>query len=139
MRWWRRRRRARSTGRRLRHEVLQHRNRRVRRRSRRRRLIVRVGVLGATGAVGSTILEVLAERGFPADEVVAFASERSAGTEVGFAGSTLRCRALDGGSIAGLDLVLASAGGAVSADWAPRFVDAGAVVVDNTSYWRMHD
>jgi aspartate-semialdehyde dehydrogenase len=89
--------------------------------------------------VGSTILEVLAERGFPADEVVAFASERSAGTEVGFAGSTLRCRALDGGSIAGLDLVLASAGGAVSADWAPRFVDAGAVVVDNTSYWRMHD
>ena len=100
---------------------------------------MRVGVLGATGAVGSTILEVLAERGFPADEVVAFASERSAGTEVGFAGSTLRCRALDGGSIAGLDLVLASAGGAVSADWAPRFVDAGAVVVDNTSYWRMHD
>jgi aspartate-semialdehyde dehydrogenase len=100
---------------------------------------VRVGVLGATGAVGSTILDVLAERGFPADEVVAFASERSAGTEVAFAGSTLRCRALEGDSIAGLDLVLASAGGAVSAEWAPRFVDAGAVVVDNTSYWRMHD
>jgi aspartate-semialdehyde dehydrogenase len=100
---------------------------------------VRVGVLGATGAVGSTILDVLAERGFPADELVAFASERSAGAEVGFAGSTLRCRALEADSIAGLDLVLASAGGAVSAEWAPRFVDAGAVVVDNTSYWRMHD
>jgi aspartate-semialdehyde dehydrogenase len=71
--------------------------------------------------------------------LVAFASERSAGAEVGFAGSTLRCQALEADSIAGLDLVLASAGGAVSAEWAPRFVDAGAVIVDNTSYWRMHD
>src|SRR5204863_1001503 len=90
-------------------------------------------------AVGSTILEVLAERGFPVEEVVPFASERSAGVEVSFGGSTLRCRPLEAEAIADLDLVLSSAGGGVSAEWAPRLVEAGAVVVDNTSYWRMHD
>ena len=99
----------------------------------------RVGVLGATGAVGSTILEVLAERGFPADEVVPFASERSAGRELDWNGGSLQVRALSDETIQGLDLVLSSAGGAVSAEWAPRLVDAGAVVVDNTSYWRMHE
>jgi aspartate-semialdehyde dehydrogenase len=99
----------------------------------------RVGVLGATGAVGSTILEVLAEREFPASEVVPLASERSAGTRVPFAGDELEVRALSEESIRGLDLVLSSAGGAVSAEWAPRIIEAGAVVVDNTSYWRMHD
>jgi aspartate-semialdehyde dehydrogenase len=99
----------------------------------------RVGVVGATGAVGSTLLEVLAERGFPASEVVAFASERSAGKRVPFAGAELECRTLSEESIRGFDLVLSSAGGAISAEWAPRFVAAGAVVVDNTSYWRMHE
>jgi len=99
----------------------------------------RVGVVGATGAVGSTILEVLAERGFPASEVVAYASERSAGKEVPFNGTVLECRRLTDDAIDGLDLVLSSAGGAVSAEWAPRLVEAGAVVVDNTSYWRMND
>jgi len=98
----------------------------------------RVGVVGATGAVGSTMLEVLAERGFPASEVVPFASGRSAGLKVGFNGSQLECRPLSAESIGGLDLVLSSAGGSVSAEWAPRLVEAGAVVVDNTSYWRMH-
>jgi aspartate-semialdehyde dehydrogenase len=99
----------------------------------------RVGVVGATGAVGSTILEVLAERGFPASEVVPYTSERSAGREIPFNGTVLECRRLADGAIDGLDLVLSSAGGAVSAEWAPRLVAAGAVVVDNTSYWRMHD
>jgi aspartate-semialdehyde dehydrogenase len=99
----------------------------------------RVGVLGATGAVGSTILEVLAERRFPAAEVVPLASERSAGKRVAFGASELEVRALSEESIQGLDLVLSSAGGAVSSEWAPRIVEAGAVVVDNTSYWRMHD
>jgi aspartate-semialdehyde dehydrogenase len=99
----------------------------------------RVGVVGATGAVGSTMLEVLAERGFPASEVVPFASERSAGKKVAFGGRELECRPLATETIRGLDLVLSSAGGAVSAEWAPRLVDAGAVVVDNTSFWRMHD
>src|SRR5690242_740041 len=99
----------------------------------------RVGVLGATGAVGGTILAVLEERGFPADEVVPFASQRSAGKRIEWNGTELECRALDEETIQGLDVVLSSAGGAVSSEWAPRFVDAGAVVVDNTSYWRMHD
>src|SRR4051795_1814419 len=99
----------------------------------------RVGVLGATGAVGSTILEVLAERSFPVREVVAFASERSAGKQVDFNGSALECVPLSDETIAGLDVVLSSAGGAVSAEWAPRLAEAGAVVVDNTSYWRMYE
>ena len=99
----------------------------------------RVGVLGATGAVGSTILGVLAEREFPASEVVPFASERSAGRELEWNGSVLECRALSDETIQGLDIVLSSAGGAVSAEWAPRLVEADAVVVDNTSYWRMQD
>jgi aspartate-semialdehyde dehydrogenase len=99
----------------------------------------RVGVVGATGAVGSMILEVLAERSFPASEVVPYASDRSAGKQIPFNGTVLECRRLAEDSIGGLDLVLTSAGGSISAEWAPRLVDAGAVVVDNTSYWRMHD
>ncbi len=99
----------------------------------------RVGVLGATGLVGSTILDVLTERGFPASEVVPFASERSVGKEIEWNGSVLECRPPSEETIQGLDVVLSSAGGAVSAEWAPRLVEAGAVVVDNTSHWRMHD
>ncbi|HEX8959927.1 MAG TPA: aspartate-semialdehyde dehydrogenase [Solirubrobacterales bacterium] len=99
----------------------------------------RVGVLGATGAVGSTILGVLAERRFPAAEVVPFASERSEGRRIEWNGSALECRVLNEETIRGLDVVLSSAGGTVSAEWAPRMVEAGAVVVDNTSHWRMHD
>jgi aspartate-semialdehyde dehydrogenase len=99
----------------------------------------RVGVLGATGAVGSTILAVLAERGFPASEIVALASERSAGKRVPFADGEIEVREISDEAIQGLDIVLSSAGGAVSSEWAPRIVEAGAVVVDNTSFWRMHD
>jgi aspartate-semialdehyde dehydrogenase len=99
----------------------------------------RVGVLGATGLVGTTILELLAQRGFPAAEVVPFASERSAGKTLDWGGEELQVRALSYETIQGLDLVLSSAGGTVSAEWAPKLVEAGAVVVDNTSYWRMHD
>ena len=102
-------------------------------------MTLRVGVVGATGAVGSTILRVLEERSFPASEVVAFASERSAGARVPFAEGELECRPLADETISGLDLVLSSAGGAVSSEWAPRLAAAGAVVVDNTSFWRMHD
>jgi aspartate-semialdehyde dehydrogenase len=99
----------------------------------------RVGVLGATGAVGSTMLAVLAEREFPAAEVVPFASRRSAGRSIEWAGRELEVRELGEETIEGLDVVLSSAGGAVSSEWAPKLVDAGAVVVDNTSYWRMHE
>lgn len=100
---------------------------------------LRVGVLGATGAVGSTILQVLGERSFPVAELVPFASERSAGRSISFAGAEIECVALSDETIAGLDLVISSAGGSVSSEWAPRLVAAGAVVVDNTSFWRMHE
>jgi aspartate-semialdehyde dehydrogenase len=99
----------------------------------------RVGVLGATGLVGTTILEVLTERGFPASEVVPFASERSVGKQIEWNGSVLECRPLSQETIQGLDVVLSSAGGSVSAEWAPQLVEAGAVVVDNTSHFRMRD
>jgi len=99
----------------------------------------RVGVLGATGLVGTTILELLAARDFPAAEVIPFASERSAGKTLEWTGKALEVRPLTDETIQGLDLVLSSAGGSVSAEWTPRFVAAGATVVDNTSYWRMHD
>jgi aspartate-semialdehyde dehydrogenase len=99
----------------------------------------RVGVVGATGAVGSTILEVLAQRKFPVAEVRPLASARSAGSKVSFAGSDTEVQELTDETIQGLDLILSSAGGTVSAEWAPRWIEAGAVVVDNTSYWRMHE
>jgi len=98
----------------------------------------RVGVLGATGAVGSTILSVLAERDFPISELVPLASQRSAGRRVKFAGEQLVVVEVSDETIQGLDIVLSSAGGSVSAEWAPKMIAAGAVVVDNTSFWRMH-
>lgn len=99
----------------------------------------RVGVLGATGLVGTTILDLLAQRDFPVAELIPFASERSAGKQIEWRGEALSCRPLSEEGIQGLDLVLSSAGGAVSAEWTPRLVEAGATVVDNTSYWRLHD
>jgi aspartate-semialdehyde dehydrogenase len=99
----------------------------------------RVGVLGATGLVGSTIIELLAARGFPVAELRPLASERSAGKTIEFGSKVLTVQAVSEESIEGLDLVLSSAGGSVSAEWTPKIVEAGATVVDNTSYWRMHD
>ncbi len=99
----------------------------------------RVGVVGATGAVGSTILEVLAQRRFPVEELRPFASERSAGRRLPYGDGEAECVPLAEGTISGLDLVISSAGGAISSEWAPRFIAAGAVVVDNTSFWRMHE
>src|SRR5436190_20440296 len=100
---------------------------------------MRVAVVGATGAVGSTMLGVMRERGFPADEVIAFASERSVGREIDFGDKVLSCNALSDKTIQGFDIALFSAGGSTSGDWAPRFAEAGAVVVDNSSRWRMSD
>jgi aspartate-semialdehyde dehydrogenase len=94
----------------------------------------RVAVVGATGAVGRIMLEVLAARGFAASEIVPFASERSAGRELDGAGVVV---ALREDTIAGFDLALFSAGGGTSREWSPRFAAAGAVVVDNSSAWRM--
>src|SRR5213078_2921448 len=94
----------------------------------------RVAIAGATGAVGSTILEVLAERKFPVAEVRPLASARSAGSKVRFADGELEVLEMTDESIQGLDLILSSAGGKVSSEWAPKWIDAGAVVVDNTSF-----
>ncbi|HET8954775.1 MAG TPA: aspartate-semialdehyde dehydrogenase [Solirubrobacterales bacterium] len=99
----------------------------------------RVGVLGATGLVGTTIIELLASRGFPVAELRPLASERSAGKTIEFGSKVLSVHAVSDETIQGLDLVLSSAGGSVSAEWTPKMVEAGSTVVDNTSYWRMHD
>jgi aspartate-semialdehyde dehydrogenase len=100
---------------------------------------VNVAVVGATGAVGTRMLQVLAERNFPADSVRALASERSAGKEVKFGDQTITVEALDAVDLSEFDLALFSAGGSISEAWGPKFVEAGAVVVDNSSFWRMHD
>jgi aspartate-semialdehyde dehydrogenase len=100
---------------------------------------VRVAVVGATGAVGSTILGVMRERSFAADEIVPFASERSAGRTIDYGDTDLTVAALSEDAVRGFDLALFSAGSAISAEWAPRFAEAGAVVVDNSSQWRMAD
>jgi aspartate-semialdehyde dehydrogenase len=100
---------------------------------------VRVAVVGATGAVGSTILGVMRERSFAADEIVPFASERSAGRTIDYGDQDLTVASLSDDAVQGFDLALFSAGSAISADWTPKFADAGAVVVDNSSQWRMED
>jgi aspartate-semialdehyde dehydrogenase len=98
----------------------------------------RVAVVGATGAVGREMLKTLAERRFPADEVAAIASDRSAGAEVSF-GETqvLKVKSLDSFDFHGWDIGLFSPGAAVSAVHAPRAAAAGCVVIDNTSQFRM--
>ena len=96
----------------------------------------RVAVVGATGQVGTLMLELLRERSFPAREIVPFASTRSVGRELE---GGLVVQGLDEQSIHGFDLALFSAGGSTSGEWAPRFADAGAVVIDNSSRWRMHE
>jgi aspartate-semialdehyde dehydrogenase len=100
---------------------------------------MRVAVVGATGAVGSTMLGIMRERAFPADEIVPFASARSAGRKIDYGDELLEVRELTEESIQGFDIALFSAGGSTSGEWAPRFADAGAVVVDNSSRWRMND
>ncbi len=96
-----------------------------------------VAVVGATGAVGEVLLELLVERGFPVGRLVPLASARSAGEEVAFGKKTLRVQVLDEFDFAGIDFAFFSAGGSVSAVHAPRAAAAGAVVIDNTSHFRM--
>jgi aspartate-semialdehyde dehydrogenase len=96
-----------------------------------------VAVLGATGAVGRTMLEVLAERAFPLDHLTLLASPRSAGTRLSCGGREVTVSAPHARCFEGVDLALFSAGADRSREWAPRAVHAGAVVVDNSSAWRM--
>jgi aspartate-semialdehyde dehydrogenase len=97
----------------------------------------KVAVVGATGNVGREMLSILAEREFPADEVVALASRKSQGVECSFGDKTLKVKALDHYDFSDVDICLMSAGGAVSKEWSPKIAAAGAVVIDNSSAWRM--
>ncbi|WP_046861749.1 aspartate-semialdehyde dehydrogenase [Microvirga massiliensis] len=96
----------------------------------------KVAVVGATGNVGREMLDILAERAFPADEVVALASRRSQGTDVSFGDKTLKAKALDTYDFSDVDICLMSAGGDASREWSPRIAAQGAVVIDNSSAWR---
>ncbi len=99
----------------------------------------RVAVVGATGNVGREMMNVLAEREFPCDEVAAVASPRSTGSEVEFGetGRMLKVRNIEHFDFAGWDIALFSAGSGVAKDYAPKAAAAGCVVIDNSSYWRM--
>jgi aspartate-semialdehyde dehydrogenase len=97
----------------------------------------KVAVVGATGNVGREMLDILAERAFPADEVVALASRKSQGQECSFGDKTLKVKALDHYDFSDVDICLMSAGGAVSKEWSPKIAAQGAVVIDNSSAWRM--
>ncbi len=97
----------------------------------------KVAVVGATGNVGREMLSVLAEREFPADEVVAIASRRSQGVECSFGDKTLKVKALEHFDFSDVDICLMSAGSAVSKEWSPEIGAQGAVVIDNSSAWRM--
>ena len=96
----------------------------------------KVAVVGATGNVGREMLGILAERSFPADEVVALASRKSQGVDVSYGDRTLKCKALDHYDFTDVDICLMSAGSAVSKEFSPRIAAKGAVVIDNSSCWR---
>jgi aspartate-semialdehyde dehydrogenase len=97
----------------------------------------KVAVVGATGNVGREMLNILAERRFPASEVVALASTRSNGVDVSFGDATLKVKALDYYDFKDTDICLMSAGSAVSKEWSPKIAAQGAIVIDNSSQWRM--
>ncbi|MGH1397938.1 MAG: aspartate-semialdehyde dehydrogenase [Alphaproteobacteria bacterium] len=97
----------------------------------------KIAVMGATGNVGREVLNILIERNFPADEVVALASARSAGKQVSYGDEDLTVQDLAKFDFTGTDIVLSSPGGKVSAEYSPKAAKAGAIVVDNTSHWRM--
>ncbi|MFH1759826.1 MAG: aspartate-semialdehyde dehydrogenase [bacterium] len=99
----------------------------------------KTAVMGVTGAVGQEILNILDERDFPVDSLLPLASERSKGKVIKFKGDDIPVQVLDHDSFKNIDLVLSSAGGSISRDFVPSAVKQGAVVVDNTSYFRMHD
>jgi len=97
----------------------------------------RIAVVGATGNVGREMLAILEERLFPAEEVYAIASRRSVGSEVSYGDRTLKCKDLEQFDFNTVDLVLMSAGGKVSKEWSPKIGATGAIVIDNSSAWRM--
>jgi len=98
---------------------------------------MKVAVVGATGLVGSKMLQVLAERNFPVSEIIPVASERSVGKEVTFKGKKYKVVSMLDGIAAKPDVAIFSAGGGTSLEWAPKFAEAGITVIDNSSAWRM--
>src|SRR6195256_6288061 len=96
----------------------------------------KVAVVGATGNVGREMHNILSERTFPADEVVALASRRSLGTEVSYGDKILKVKVLENYDLSDIDICLMSAGSVVSKEWSPKFAAKGAVVIDNSSCWR---
>ncbi|MBC5992829.1 aspartate-semialdehyde dehydrogenase [Pontibacter cellulosilyticus] len=98
---------------------------------------MKVAVVGATGLVGGEILKVLAERDFPVTELLLVASERSVGKQMEFKGKQIKVIGMQDAIAAAPQIAIFSAGGSTSTEWAPRFAEAGIVVVDNSSAWRM--
>lgn len=98
----------------------------------------RVAVVGATGNVGREMLNILAERNFPADEVIALASSRSTGREVSYGDKMLKCKSLENFDFAGVDFALMSAGSEISKQYAQKIGATGCIVIDNSSQWRYH-
>jgi len=98
---------------------------------------MKVAVVGATGLVGTRMLEILGQRNFPLDELIPVASERSAGKKISFAGREFTVRTVADAVAMQPELALFSAGGQTSLDWAPRFAETGTIIIDNSSAWRM--
>jgi aspartate-semialdehyde dehydrogenase len=99
---------------------------------------LKVAVVGATGAVGKQLIAILEQRQFPVAELVPFASERSLGKEIRFAGKSVPCRVLAKGCFQGVDLAFFDASDAISKEWVPEAAQAGTWVVDNSATYRMH-
>ncbi|RIJ31870.1 aspartate-semialdehyde dehydrogenase [Henriciella algicola] len=100
-------------------------------------MAIKVAIVGATGNVGRELLNIMDERDFPAAEVYALASRRSKGREVSYGDKTLKCEVLDDFDFSKVDVVLMSAGGSLSKEWAEKIGKQGAIVIDNSSAWRM--
>ena len=100
---------------------------------------IKIAVVGATGNVGREILNILDERMFPCDEVVALASRKSMGRELSYGDKTLKVKNLETYDFSDIDIALFSAGSKISEKWGPIAASAGAIVIDNSSFWRYHD
>lgn len=100
---------------------------------------MKVAVVGATGLVGTKMMQVLAERNFPVTELIPVASEKSAGKEIAFRGKNYTVVGMQAAIAMKPDVALFSAGGSTSLEWAPKFAEAGITVIDNSSAWRMDD
>ncbi len=99
---------------------------------------MKIAVVGATGLVGTKMLQVLSERNFPITELIPVASEKSLGKEIIFKGKVFKIQSMEAAIAQKPAIAIFSAGGATSLEWAPKFAQVGTVVIDNSSAWRMH-